>query len=439
MNMRRKGEGRMKLADMAERLRSVRPEDDAYAQSRRMFVIDGVCAGVITPLVTGVILAGLLKQLGIPDWLNGILGAAPSIAATAQLAGAAMVQNRPSRKAFVTVGALAHRVMFGLAFFCTAFGQGRPVGIALAVGLLIAANLWGSLINAPSATWLYSVVYKPTAGRYYARRAQLTQIVAAIVSLGAGVVLDRFAGHTGFFLVGGVILGLAAINGAALRHAEEPPLPVCRESVSCLAALGEIFINRRFRRVAVIGVLYSFCIYMVGPYYRVFIVSEMHMRYGFVNFISFFALMEHIAILRFWGRMGDEKSWGHVCAWAFLSVSAGTVFICFMQPGNAPVMHVLYEIISNIGYSVTGMALLNWQLFSAPEQQRTVYVGAANAVNGVMGLAGAFAGTMLMGLADRMQLRVFGMPIVGVHLMALVVIVIFIGCALVILRGREAK
>jgi hypothetical protein len=135
--------------------------------------------------------------------------------------------------------------------------------------------------------------------------------------------------------------------------------------------------------------------------------------------------------------MGDSKSWGSVCAWAFMTVSIGTAFICFMNRGNAPVMHVFYELISNIGYSVTGMALLNWQLLDAPKDKQTMYIGTTNAINGIVGFAGVFAGTALMKLADSMKLSLFGLRIVGVHLMALVAVIIFFMCAIYILRIKE--
>jgi Na+/melibiose symporter-like transporter len=427
----------MKLSAIMDRLSTGHTDYDGYEGSRRLFLIDGVCAGVVTTLVGGVILAGLMKQLGIPDWLNGIIGAIPSFAAMAQIVGAVMAQNMKSRKSFVATGALVHRLIFGLAFFCTMFGKGSPIGIIIAIGLMIVAHLWGSVINAPAATWLYSIVYKPTAGRYYALRTQLTQVLTAVVGLGAGYVLDIFTDNTGFYLVGGVIMALAVVNFTALKRTEEPPLPVSHVKISYLSAVRELFTNKKFRRVAVMGMLYSFIIFMVGPYYRVFIVSEMNMSYSYVNLISFLAFIEHILVLRFWGRMGDSKSWGSVCAWAFMTVSIGTAFICFMNRGNAPVMHVFYELISNIGYSVTGMALLNWQLLDAPKDKQTMYIGTTNAINGIVGFAGVFAGTALMKLADSMKLSLFGLRIVGVHLMALVAVIIFFMCAIYILRIKE--
>ena len=109
---------RMMIERLRHRYYSEVPETRKdYAKSRRFFTMDGVTANSIAVLVTGTILAGYLKMLGVSDALNGIISALPVLLTVTQPIGAVLSERLHRRKLFVCTLALIHRLLFA-GMFC---------------------------------------------------------------------------------------------------------------------------------------------------------------------------------------------------------------------------------------------------------------------------------------------------------------------------------
>ena len=104
----------------------------------------------------------------------------------------------------------------------------------------------------------------------------------------------------------------------------------------------------------------------------------------------------------------------------------------FLVKSDASWLFPTNAIISNIGWSVIGIAFVNIQYDFAPVKGRTMYIGVNAAVIGIIGFFGVFIGAFIMEVVAKHNLNIFGLPIRGQQILMLISGILLFTCAIYI-------
>lgn len=425
---------RMMIERLRHRYYSEVPETRKdYAKSRRFFTMDGVTANSIAVLVTGTILAGYLKMLGVSDALNGIISALPVLLTVTQPIGAVLSERLHRRKLFVCTLALIHRLLFA-GMFCVPL-LFRDVGLRLVVLFVfyILAHGLGGLIGPAANNWIVSLTPNRVRGRYFSIREKYLIVISSTVSMVMGYVLDLFKGagnEAGAYLtVAAVVAILAVGNFSALSHIMEPPVKQMPSGVKFRDLFILPFKSKAFLPVVVFHMLWNISAQIVLPYLGVFWVSDLHLSYTYIMVVAFAMSIFRAVILKRWGRLADHTSWAFVTKIAIVVLAVSHMVLLFIVPSNAVWFYFLQSILSNVSWAVMGMAVLNIQFDYAPEEGRTLYIGANTAIGGLAGFAASFVGAGVVSLFEKLNLTFLGAPLKGQQILLVISGILMLTCA----------
>ncbi len=62
-------------------------------------------------------------------------------------------------------------------------------------------------------------------------------------------------------------------------------------------------------RIALLMVIWNVGFQLAAPFNYVYMVSALHLGYGFITFMSVLASASSVVSARLWGRLADKRSW----------------------------------------------------------------------------------------------------------------------------------
>jgi len=142
-------------------------------------------------LVSGDQMRAFARILGFNDMAFGILAAMPFLATFGQLNAAVIVERTGLRKFLFLDSAAYSRLLWIPVALVPLLLPFPPVLAVTAVLILLAGSNFLAALSAPAwMTWMGDLIPRRIRGRYFARRAQITQVVQIVVVVGASLLLD---------------------------------------------------------------------------------------------------------------------------------------------------------------------------------------------------------------------------------------------------------
>ena len=414
------------------------PEDSGqYLKSRKAFTFDGITAITILSMTLNSYLSGFLQFIGVSASFNGIISAIPTLAAFSQPFGAALGQRFKKKKLLVSIGAITHRTMLTLMFVVPFVVHNITLKITLVVILFFGAHFIGAFISPAATNWIISLTPQRLRGRYFSLRELYCVVISAVVCLGAGYMLDIFKAASKQeigYLWYAVILGvLTIINFISLTTVMEPEsVEEPTNDITLVQSFLLPFKEKLFRPIIIMNIIWNLGIQVAVPYWGLYMVSDLAIPYATISIIGIVCGVVKAFSVRWWGKVADRKSWALVCKVA-ISIIAMTHFAnLFLVKSDASWLFPTNAIISNIGWSVIGIAFVNIQYDFAPVKGRTMYIGVNAAVTGIIGFFGVFIGAFIMEVVAKHNLNIFGLPIRGQQILMLISGILLFTCAIYI-------
>lgn len=165
---------------------------DELRQSLRTTTIAWMYGVVWFSIITGDQMRCFAKMLGFNDFWFGVLGAVPFLATIGQLNAALIIERVGERKPLFLVTGAIHRLLW---IFVAAIPLFLPIpsGWAISAVLIVlcVSYFLGAVATPAWLTWMGDLIPRRVRGRYFARRAQITQFVQVVAVIITSIVLDK--------------------------------------------------------------------------------------------------------------------------------------------------------------------------------------------------------------------------------------------------------
>lgn len=393
-----------------------------YASSRRWFTLDGITANIIGSLVGGSILAGYLAALGVSESLNGIIAAIPLLLQSLQAVGAVLSERMQSRKMFVCVSAIIHRLCFALMFLAPVVTSKPVIRIIWVVTFFSLAQGLGQLIGPPAATWRLSLTNRRIRGRYYSIVEKYSLIANALTGLIMGYVIDKFIAAdsaASAYTVLACVSAVAAVwNFISLLKVKEPK-PAMMPSKAKFSDLLLPFKNLAFLPVLIFGAIWSMSTQIIAPYEGIFYIGPLKLSYTFIMVVNTIVIIYRAYIVKFWGRYADKTSWVNVIRKGLIIMCAARLILAFLNPVNAKPLYIIGVVIANTSWAVMNIAVTNLQFDFAPSEGMNLYISIYAIITGFLGFFATFIGSFVMNLSSAVNLTFCGFKIAGQQILFL--------------------
>lgn len=383
--------------------------DEQRTVGLRNVVRDGVASQAMASLTGSAILVAFALHLGASNTVIGLLAAIPHLSQLIQLPAIGLVKRIGNRRLISVVASLLGRAAWLAVAIAPFLFSDRNVLFVLVVGLL-GASLLSAIANCGWNSWMHELVPHERLGSFFGRRFSLATTAGAVVSLAAGVFIDRFApelftnpahGYSTVFGIG-VLFGILGIYFVS-------KIPEPRYQPETEAILEEIrkpLADRNFSNLVVFLSAWSFAVYLATPFFSVYMLERLDMDLTWVIGLVVFGRFVNIVFLRIWGSFSDRISHKSV-----LTVSVPLALICILgwTFTTMPNKHVLtfplliaLHVLMGVAMAGITLATGNIGLKLAPKGEGLSYLASINVFNAV---ASGLAPLMSGGLVDFFVVR----------------------------------
>ncbi len=265
------------------------------------------------------------RMMGLEDFGFGVLQALPFIATFGQFFAAILIERTGLRKfQFMTCATFGRSLWMLLAVIPFVLPIPSKAAVWAMMSILLVIYFMDALASPAWLTWMGYLIPRRIRGRYFAVRAQITQVVQIIVVIAVGILVDAMtvqgASETQPWLQPGLlyticgILAVSSLFGMAdillFRNIREvmPPAYVAN-TAPVLQMLLEPLKDRVFRNYVAYGAAFTFTTTIGAMFFWRTATEVLHFSKLATN-VMFLVIVPVTGIMvsHWWGRMIDR--WG---------------------------------------------------------------------------------------------------------------------------------
>lgn len=338
-----------------------RPEKSLRGQLRYV-LIAWVFGAFWLWTISGAALTRFARELGMPDYGFGLMGALPHAGALFQLLTTVlMARYGHRRRLFIISGLLSRLTWVAVAMLPWILPISREHWwIAM---LMMMSVAWiGHHLSAPAwLDWMADVIPQRVRGRFWGVRSLIGQPVALISILGAGYVIDKAAEVAELtetqgdpvLAVTSILLALGGLVGAVdilCFLGVKDPAPNTGRRVAVWPLVREVLADRNYRRYLALTFSFTLGVGMIGQYVWLYVFDVLQWSNAFANLMLLAVpLMLMATSYRAWGRAADAHGSKNVMVIASFMTTFGALGWLLITPESIW-----------IGYSLTMIATIAW-------------------------------------------------------------------------------
>ncbi|HWH67808.1 MAG TPA: MFS transporter, partial [Candidatus Sulfotelmatobacter sp.] len=362
------------------------------------------------------VVAFAVKGLGWQSAAVGLMAALPHVCNCLQpllLAGLS--------RCFSTYGLLVTTFLLGALPWMTAaaFPFLGPAREILFTVILLLATFASSVATVAWSSSISEVVPERLGGRYFARRNLIFGVWSMLAVMTAGHIAEWGGNSLKVFSAIFCLAGLSRLLGLFFLTRMKFP-PVVRERRSRAIALTDLLAvlsNRNYLWLCLFVGLWGLLLNAAMPFYTVFLVNRLNCGVGDVVKLTTLASLGGLLTLKSWGRLADRFGNRPVLqVSAFIWAVTALGMWSLARPGWTWHLYLGYLI---VGAMTAGFQLtqFNLMLRLAPAELRAAYVAIFIAFTSLFTAAGPILGGQVLKALPAQIGQVFGLPILGYHLL----------------------
>jgi MFS family permease len=337
---------------------------------------------------------GFALLLGASDPELGLLVALPQVATVFQAITAYALRRAAARRPLVVAACVVSRGSVALWPLLPVVCGGSALHVFL--GLWAVASIAGSYGNNAWMSWMADLVPRAIRGRYFSIRNNLCNLVSLLLSVGAGVALDRYAGlaphldpaadarrFQGFAVVFGLAVLAGGVSTWLLRRQLEPERPPAPALVPFREFILGPVRDAGFRRLLLFYAFFWAVNGLANPFWTPFILEDLGRSYSLVTALGLLGGAMSFLALPVWGRLADRFGAKPVIAAAVLVSATHPLYYLLARPDFWYPL-VCDAVSSGIVWGGFNLALFNLVLAAAPRGPgREIYYAAFNGAGGL--------------------------------------------------------
>lgn len=369
-----------------------------------MSVIEGSFAQVTGSLTSGAILIALALFWGAKEFHLGIIAALPFIAQLVQIPLSILLEKRQGYKSVTVSSAAVSRLMWLLAIAALFLGEfsgalRNPwflLGVAALSFLAASATALGWL------SWMTALVPERIRGEYFGKRNMILGVIAILVTLFAGWLLDWSKLHggernpSGFILLlsYGVACGMVSIY--LLRKIPFPGLQVSPVQVELKNFLKLPLGDQNFRRFIMFSAFWSGSVHIVAPFFAVYMLVDLNMSYALYALLGVVSTVADAISTPLWGKIADRHGTKPILT--LCTIFAALVPILWIATGlgfQVVLLIAVFQAVAGLFWSGINLNTNLMLMKLAPEGKRSVYFASYAAVVGAITAIAPIVGGIL--------------------------------------------
>lgn len=407
----------------------------------RSWILSSALTSVYTAITTGAYSTGYALFLGASNAQIGFLSAAPAWGQVLQIFSPLLIERLKRRKALcVAAYAVSYSVWLPVALIPFVFASGfRPWAMILLVAVSGAAL---ALAAPASSSWLTDLVPTEARARFVSRQQIAIAAVGLAASLIAGRYIDVFSGarqQTGFMslFIFGVIAALAAV---AVWSRVPEPLPRQAQGGPVLQLLALPVHNTNFRNLTVFIGLRTLSVMIAAPFFTVYMLRHLEISYAQIALFSALNTISLIAANPLWAYLADKFGYRPVLQISGVALAlVPAIWFCTTK-GNYLFVTPMAMLWSGVMAAGVILSQFNLVLKTAPEDNRSVYLGFHSAMVSICLALGSMLGGALGDLFVRFgQVDFLGLQLSNLHFVFLVSSTLRFSSMLLLRRVREEE
>lgn len=423
-----------------------------YKRSRRAYTCECMFEYFIFILVSGQFLTILLKHLGVPDSLNGIIQSIISLAFLVQLLSVFVLNRITNVKRFAILFHTTGQLLFVLLFCVPFFPLPAELRHVMAVVCPAAAYCGLYFVTSIVYRWGNSFVEPHHRGRFGATKEVISLASGITLTLVMGVVIDLFV--TGGNIEGGfIVLALSILifcvsdlvcllliknDRREASEGGEPPsrLPVKEVIKNTLG-------NRYFMNTVVLASLWKISIFLIIGFMGTYMDNkhELNFSVGVVQAVTLLGMLCRLILSKPIGKYSDRHSYAKGMRLGITLGAIGFFVNMFTAPGGFTRFLIIPYFLFYTG-ALAGIDSNNLNLpYNYVDEKYFVHASAIkNSISGIAGFAASLLGGALLSRVQRNGNSFLGIQVYGQQVLSmlafLVAVIAILFCRFVVEKQK---
>ena len=413
-----------------------------YKRSRGAYISQQTAEYFVSILVTDAFLAKLLTWIGISDALAGIISSFITLAFVVQLASIFLVRLKVSAKRltifFDTLSIFSYMFLFFVPFIT----QDKTLRTVLVVLSVLIAYIGKYLINSIAFKWANSYVEPTKRARFSANKEMISLFTGMIFTTIVGIVIDRYESlgdlEGAFLFIGVGVLVLNIVNFISFSLIKKDSKEEQTDnSQPFKEVIKNTLGNKNFRSVIVLTVIFNIASYFTVGFIGVFKTNDLMMSMLLIQIINVVANFARMLISKPIAKYSDKFSYAKGMQLGLMISAAGYLAIVFTTKATWFLM-IVYVVLHNCSLAGTNQNSFNIAYSYVDSKYITQAMAIKNSIGGICGFFASLAGGKILSVIQANGNTLFGMPVYGQQVLALISVVMLV-VAIIYIRKVIAK
>jgi len=410
--------------------------EDEKAVNRKYIALASYAAETTNNLIGGAFLTGFLLLMNADDSFMGLITMAGLIGNLLQVLSPLLLERFQNRKKLLLFSR-ATIYFFNIIVIGSIpyFGYSDNTKLIFVISVILLLNVISAIFAPGFSVWhIKSIPQKVRAQFFSFYRITSGIIVYTIILVSSGIV-DNYK-IIGNELKGLLILRIVAILTAVIdlyfqSKIKEYPNEKPNVKINLVSIFVLPFKEKKYLITVLIACLWSFSASIPGPYYTIYLLKDLNVKYSFLNFINMLNIPVLIFFTPVWSRIIQRTSWFRVL---YISMGLYTIYyisLCFVNTGSLLLypFAVIYAFIIAAGINLT---FSNIPYINIPSGNQTNFIGFYATMNNLAALLGVMIGKEFIRMTEGRIIKIFNTEMQNKQYILILTATIMIICTYVI-------
>jgi hypothetical protein len=285
--------------------------------------------------------------------------------------------------------------------------------------VLMITFITGCIANIASpgySVWHIRLIPEDKRAGYFSFMSIVTGIIGYVITIAASNVLDHFKAMgyelQTILILRAVALVFACLEVVCLIKVKEFPVPRTYVKINVMHIFKRAMKSGKYLVSIAIGCMYAFAANLQGPYFSIYLLKDLGLKYSYLSLISFLYMPFMIFLMPVWSRIIRKISWNRALIYCLVI----NVPVYCLYPFTTKSTLFMYLAGSILSYTVApgfGLVFSNNTYHNLPENDRTELIGFYATVYNLFALAGVSFGKWFIGATEGKFIKIFGLSMMN--------------------------
>ena len=416
---------------------------DGKAKNRRLRMLYTCFTGIVTTVIMGTYLTGLMIEMGADDGFISLSSALTNLCSVAQLVAPMIFERMRYRKRILIAVRMIYQfmniVLIGVIPFLPI---SKPFMLVLFMVVIVALNLANSISLPGISIWQMQCIPESKHSDYFTAVSICAHVITVLSGVIAGNLVDGFtAGGVSIVGLSPKMCAFLALRLVALVFCifeiicmikmTEEPYDVEREKRKLnLSLLIEPLKNSSFMKTVLIYVSFQFVSGIVGQYFNIYLIEIVKVPYTLFSYSLIISMPFYFVMIPIFSRLVNKYTWNKVLPFLIFGTGCAYIFNMLITLESLYFYHFVMVVYYMFAPSV--MVVFSYLPYTnMPNENRTSYISFFTISGIIASFLGTLFGMLFMNITDGLVIEIFGKEFVNYQYLNLLQTVLFIVSALV--------